>query len=123
MAAVNVKAMDLPTLVALRDEVDAEIAAKQASASADFIAEMRELASKRGLNLGDLVDVKRGVARKGKAEPKYRNPQDASQTWAGRGKRPKWVQEHLDAGGELSALAIEGVAAEPRRSRRKQDSM
>jgi DNA-binding protein H-NS len=24
--------------------------------------------------------------------PKYRNPADPSQTWAGRGARPKWIE-------------------------------
>ena len=26
-----------------------------------------------------------------KVEPKYRNPDDASQTWTGRGKPPAWI--------------------------------
>ncbi len=123
MAAVNVKAMDLPSLVALRAEIDGEIAAKQASAAAEFLTDMRERAAALGLKLSDLVDVKRSALRGGaKAAPRFRNPNDATQTWAGRGKKPKWVQEHLDAGGELSALAIEPEGhKEPRRGKRKQD--
>jgi DNA-binding protein H-NS len=38
--------------------------------------------------------------------PKYRHPVDPAQTWSGRGKRPRWVQEHLDAGHSLESLAI-----------------
>lgn len=38
--------------------------------------------------------------------PKYRNPDDAGQTWTGRGKRPRWVQAHLDAGKPIEALEI-----------------
>jgi DNA-binding protein H-NS len=38
--------------------------------------------------------------------PKYRHPADPAQTWSGRGKRPRWVQAHLDAGNTLESLAI-----------------
>lgn len=38
--------------------------------------------------------------------PKYRNPADPGQTWSGRGKRPRWVQAHIDAGKTLESLAI-----------------
>lgn len=42
-----------------------------------------------------------------KPTPKYRNPQNPEQTWAGgRGKRPTWVVEHTARGGNLSDLEI-----------------
>jgi len=38
-------------------------------------------------------------AQKGvKVEPKYRNPADPTQTWAGRGMAPKWLQAELAKG-------------------------
>ncbi|WP_171172927.1 H-NS family nucleoid-associated regulatory protein [Ruegeria sp. HKCCA5929] len=39
-----------------------------------------------------------------KLPPKFRNPADSSQTWAGRGMKPRWVKEHLEAGGSLDEL-------------------
>jgi len=44
--------------------------------------------------------VKRPVA------PKYRNPDDGSKTWTGRGKRPHWVRDALAKGAELDSLLI-----------------
>ena len=42
-----------------------------------------------------------------KAPPKYANPEDPSQTWAGgKGARPKWVQAILKAGGDLESTLI-----------------
>src|SRR5258708_679900 len=35
-----------------------------------------------------------------KVEPKFRNPEDASVTWSGRGKQPKWMSELLATGRE-----------------------
>ena len=41
-----------------------------------------------------------------KVKPKYRNPADKSQTWAGRGSRPRWVVAALKGGRKLEDLAI-----------------
>ena len=37
---------------------------------------------------------------------KYANPADASQTWTGRGRKPKWVVELLASGKSLDDAAI-----------------
>ena len=38
------------------------------------------------------------------SKPKYRNPDDPSQTWSGRGRRPRWVVQSLEAGRTLDDL-------------------
>lgn len=45
------------------------------------------------------------------ARPRYRNPDDHSQTWTGRGKPPEWLQAKLDAGDQLTDYAISDSAA------------
>ncbi|MGY3346729.1 MULTISPECIES: H-NS histone family protein [unclassified Bradyrhizobium] len=39
-------------------------------------------------------------------QPKYRNPADRSQTWAGRGKQPKWLVSQLKAGKKIEDFLI-----------------
>lgn len=34
----------------------------------------------------------------GKVAPKYRNPEDANETWTGRGRQPRWLTAFTDAG-------------------------
>jgi DNA-binding protein H-NS len=46
------------------------------------------------------------IDREVKRAPKYQNSQNAGQTWSGRGRRPKWVQIHLNGGGRLEELVI-----------------
>ena len=41
-----------------------------------------------------------------KVEPKFRNPQDPDQTWSGRGKKPRWIVQHLKSGKKLDELHI-----------------
>ena len=38
--------------------------------------------------------------------PKYANPDEPSQVWSGRGKRPRWITEKLASGLSLQDLSI-----------------
>ena len=60
-------------------------------------------AEEYGFSLDDLVGAD-GKSVKGVA--KYANPADASQTWTGRGRKPNWVIEALEAGKSLDDLAL-----------------
>ena len=42
----------------------------------------------------------------GKVEPKYRNPANAEETWAGRGKPPRWLATYLDNGRRIEEFLI-----------------
>jgi DNA-binding protein H-NS len=42
-----------------------------------------------------------------KVLPKYQNPDDPSQTWAGRGRTPRWFSEMLTAGKSVDDLRID----------------
>jgi hypothetical protein len=39
--------------------------------------------------------------------PKFRNPDQPSETWAGRGKKPRWLTKQLRAGPRLDDFRIE----------------
>jgi DNA-binding protein H-NS len=42
----------------------------------------------------------------GKVAPKYRNPDNAGETWAGRGKPPRWLATYLDQGRQIEEFLI-----------------
>ena len=49
----------------------------------------------------------RGASTRGsKVAPKFRNPDNASQTWAGRGQQPNWLAAEIARGRSLSEFAI-----------------
>jgi len=53
------------------------------------------------------ADLQRRPRRKyPPVRPKYRNPADRSQTWAGRGKQPKWLVAQLKAGKKMDDFLI-----------------
>lgn len=43
--------------------------------------------------------------------PKFRNPDEPAETWAGRGKQPRWVRKQLRSGKRMDDFRIESVAA------------
>lgn len=49
----------------------------------------------------------RGSAMRGvKVKPKYRNPADRTETWTGRGLRPRWLVAAMKGGKKLDDFAI-----------------
>jgi DNA-binding protein H-NS len=50
--------------------------------------------------------------------PKYRNPGNPGETWAGRGKQPRWVAAQLKAGKQLDDFKIRRSTEHSRRSSR-----
>ena len=42
-----------------------------------------------------------------KVHPKYQNPDDPLQTWAGRGRTPRWFSEMVTAGKSINDLRID----------------
>jgi DNA-binding protein H-NS len=48
--------------------------------------------------------------------PKYRNPENPSETWAGRGKQPRWLTTQLRDGRKLDDFRIQPSSNRKRRS-------
>jgi DNA-binding protein H-NS len=59
-----------------------------------------------GLPLKDLIGNGNIKKSTGKVAVQYRNPQDASQEWTGRGRQPNWVKAMVAAGVDLSAARV-----------------
>jgi DNA-binding protein H-NS len=43
--------------------------------------------------------------------PKFRNPDDPSETWAGRGKQPRWLRKQLGSGKRMDDFRISSSLA------------
>src|SRR5260221_2787754 len=43
--------------------------------------------------------------------PKFRNPDEPSETWAGRGKQPRWLERQLRSGKRIDDFRIGSSAA------------
>jgi len=109
MRGLKLKSMSFDDLVALRDNVLRMISDKASSARRELEAKLSAL---EGLGLGGGGGAKRGPKARGsklkgrKVPPKYRDPKDRSQTWAGRGATPRWLRAYIKAGRKLEEFAI-----------------
>jgi DNA-binding protein H-NS len=66
-------------------------------------AKINAILKSEGVTFAQVYGKKRGG--KGKVAPKYRNP-NGTETWSGRGKRPRWFVAALKAGKKEKDLLI-----------------
>jgi DNA-binding protein H-NS len=97
------KSMSVAKLQDLREKVDAAIAEKVTARRHELEAELSGLARIDGRRVTK-PGPRRG--RRGPVAPKYRNPADPSQTWAGRGLRPRWLKAAIKSGKKLESFLI-----------------
>lgn len=80
-------------LLQQREQLEQKIQEARKSELADAVAKARALVSEYGLSVEDVfppAKAQRG-SQGGKVAPKYRNT-ETGQTWTGRGKAPKWIE-------------------------------
>lgn len=100
----DLETLSLKELRNLRNKTERAIASFEDRKKREALAAAEEAVRQFGFNLGELTG---GKPRKASVvAPKYANPSDASVTWTGRGRQPRWVKEHLENGGSLEDLAI-----------------
>jgi DNA-binding protein H-NS len=102
---MQLKSMSLDKLTKLKDQVDAVLASKVAEARRTLQSELVKL-TRFG---GGSTKGARGMLRGSKIAPKYRNPNNPSETWAGRGLKPKWLAAAMKGGKKLEHFAIPGA--------------
>lgn len=105
MAKIDLNSLTMAELVELQEAAGRKVEETRGRDMDDVRAQVMELIEKRGYTFNDLFGDQRGKKR-AKAAPKYRNPADADQTWSGRGKRPRWYAEALEAGNGKEDMLI-----------------
>lgn len=107
MRGLKLKSMSFDDLIVLRDSVIRVISERATSTRRELEA---KLAAIDGLGIS--YGAKRGPKSRGsklkgrKVAPKYRNPHNKSETWAGRGATPRWLRALVKGGHKLEEFAI-----------------
>ena len=118
----KLRSLSLDKLWALHEEVGAVLSEK-------ITAEKREFEQRLAkLNAGLISDqatiaLHGGERRPARRKyppvlPKYQNPSDPSETWAGRGKQPRWLVSQLKAGNKMNDFLINRAKQRPAAKRR-----
>ena len=108
---MQLKSMSLDKLVALRNQVEAVLTAKVVDQKRTLESELSKLTGFQGGTGRSKFVLGRGT--KGPVAPKYRNPENPSETWAGRGLKPRWLSAALKSGRKQEDFLIAGAAKSP----------
>lgn len=120
--AINLKTLSPSELESLIHTARSQLEQSRSRQVEEVRGKIEALLDAAGLTLGDVFPRQVAKGRKGKASvpAKYRNPEDPTQTWSGRGKRPLWLVALLKKRGvPLDSLQIEGTASVPAKTVRK----
>jgi DNA-binding protein H-NS len=115
-SSANFKAMSFDKLSKLRDQVDAILNAKVAEERRAVQTRLNEL-DRLAVNGARAKGAGRGS--RGTVAPRYRNPENPVETWAGRGLKPRWLAAALKSGKKIEDFSIEASGKRPRAGRRK----
>jgi DNA-binding protein H-NS len=96
--------MSLGDLRNLQEQIKQEMKKREQQEVQKAREQIMAIAQSVGVPLKDLMTVARG--KTGTVAVRYRNPNDSSQQWTGRGRQPKWVKEWVEGGKPLDKLRI-----------------
>lgn len=114
--ATDIKNMTRKELEKLRGQIDKQLEKIDSQDKKAALDAAEKAAKAHGFSLDQLTSgtaapktrAKRGTAKAVKSvnPPKYRNPENAEQTWTGKGRRPEWIKAAQDKGVDIETMAI-----------------
>jgi DNA-binding protein H-NS len=105
------KTMSIDKLTKLREQVEAVLSSKVADerrAVQDKLGRLEHLAS------GGMRTKRGRGGMRGAVAPKYRNPENPAETWAGRGLKPRWLAAALKSGKKIEHFSIAAAGKKTR---------
>jgi DNA-binding protein H-NS len=116
MERQDLKSMSVEELWSLHQIVVSVLTHKIAAEKARLEERLRQLGEPRS----SPANAKKPHARRPYPQvfPKYRNPAQPSETWAGRGKQPRWLTAQLRSGKQLDDFRIQHASERARRRTR-----
>ena len=102
---IDVNALSLKELKDLQSAVNRAMSGFEDRKRKEALSQVEETARALGFTLSELTGT--AVARKrSPAAPKFANPENSSETWSGRGRKPRWYAAALKSGTSPDQMAI-----------------
>ena len=112
---IRLSAFNIKELESLQKKIEKEIKKRRSKTQEEGLKKIKLIAAEYGLSASELKNLSVVKARKvkpktgkkrGPVAPKYRDPVNNTNTWTGRGRKPKWVEAFLSSGGRLEQITI-----------------
>jgi DNA-binding protein H-NS len=100
----NFESMSTDQLWALHEEIAATLGGRLAAEKTRLEKRLQQLKGGIEANGRNVGHARRPYPQ---VFPKYRNPAKPSETWAGRGKQPRWLTAQLRSGKKLDDFRIQ----------------
>ncbi|MFK8934775.1 H-NS histone family protein [Acinetobacter junii] len=105
----DISDLSVEDLKRLQAEAEALIASKKDQAIEDAYNQIIAIAENVGYSVEELLELgeqKRKKTTRKAVQPRYRNKNNAEETWTGRGKQPRWLVAELEKGAKLEDFLI-----------------
>ena len=102
MPEIDLDGLSLKELKQLQKQVAKAISTFEDRKKKEALAALEAKAAEMGFCLSDLTTGKGGKI----SAPKYQNPDDPTQTWTGRGRKPGWFAQALERGTSPEEMLI-----------------
>jgi DNA-binding protein H-NS len=100
---MELHSMPLKELKQLKKNVEKAITSFEERRVSEAREKLEAQAKEMGFSLSELVGTPKA---KTISPPKYRHPENAENTWTGRGRKPGWIVEALARGEDIENFAI-----------------
>jgi DNA-binding protein H-NS len=111
----NLDAMSVDEIWQLHEEIIRVLSARLTSEKIALESRLSQLSRETGEGPAE-VKLKKNTSGKRRKYPrvlpKYRNPNESSETWSGRGKKPRWLTAALKAGHSIEEFVIKDLEAD-----------
>ena len=97
MIDIDLNSLSLDELKRLQKDVNKAVEGYEVRKRQDAFAAAEAAAREMGYTLAELTGASKKKF-KSASVPMYRHPENADQTWTGRGRQPDWMKEALAAG-------------------------
>ncbi len=103
--AINLDKMSRTELLQLQKDVATAIRKAEVKARKDARTAAEKAAAEFGFSLDELSGAP-AKAKKTIGAAKYKNPKNPDETWTGRGRKPRWLNDAIAEGVDISDLEI-----------------
>ncbi len=103
--AVNLDKLSLKDLVDLEGRLLKAVAAARERDRAEVKAKLEAMAREAGFTIAELYSG-RAARNRSSSAAKYANPDNRTETWTGRGRKPNWLVARLAKGANLEDFAL-----------------
>lgn len=102
---MNLSTLNLAELRNLADKVQQEMQSRERQGLDKAREQIMAIAQEAGIPLKQLI-LDGLHPRAGKVAVQYRNPNNASEQWTGRGRQPLWVRSWVESGKSIDLLRV-----------------